>query len=184
MVSIHFAMAFGVVLGTAGSAIAGIVSGSQTFYNMSSSSRTYSYFQYAPISGDAGGNAMSGSITTTLTDLNGNGASLTSNSAGSAIYTATINDVAVQTLWDSQFGFTVGQFLSGATTPAMFTNVALPAGIPIDGNNGVVLRFTLSAGDAVSFAYTFNTFNAVPGPGAAALLACAGRAAGNRRRKF
>lgn len=184
MVSIHCAIAFGVVLGTASSAIAGVVSGSQTFYNSSSSTKTYSYFQYAPISGGAGGNAMSGSITTTLTDLNGNGATLSSNAAGSAIYTATINDVAVQTLWNAPFVFSVGQFLSGATTPATFSDVALPAGVPVDGNNGVVLRFTLSAGDAVSFAYTFNTFNVVPGPGAVALLVCAGRAASGRRRKI
>jgi hypothetical protein len=86
----------------------------------------------------------------------------------------------VQTLWNSQFGFAVGQFLSGATVPASFANVPVPAGVPDDGNAGVVLRFTLSAGDAVSFAYTFNV---VPGPGAVALLACAGCATNGRRRK-
>lgn len=180
MVSIHWSIACVAVLGTGYSASAGVVSGSQTFYNMSSSSRTYTYYQYAPVSGDSGGNVMNGSITTTLTDLNGNGATLSTNPAGAAIYTATINDVAVQTLWNSQFGFAVGQFLSGATVPASFTNVPLPSGVPADGNAGVVLRFTLSAGDAVSFAYTFNV---VPGPGALALLACAGCATNGRRRK-
>lgn len=180
MVSIHWSIACVAVLGTGYSASAGVVSGSQTFYNMSASSRTYTYYQYAPVSGDSGGNVMNGSITTTLTDLNGNGATLSTNPAGAAIYTATINDVAVQTLWNSQFGFAVGQFLSGATVPASFTNVPLPSGVPADGNAGVVLRFTLSAGDAVSFAYTFNV---VPGPGALALLACAGCATNGRRRK-
>ena len=180
MVSIHWSIACVAVLGTGYSASAGVVSGSQTFYNMSASSRTYTYYQYAPVSGDSGGNVMNGSITTTLTDLNGNGATLSTNPAGAAIYTATINDVAVQTLWNSQFGFAVGQFLSGATVPASFTNVPLPSGVPADGNAGVVLRFTLSAGDAVSFAYTFNV---VPGPSALALLACAGCATNGRRRK-
>jgi hypothetical protein len=150
---------------------------------MSSSSRTYTYYQYAPVSGDSGGNVMNGSVTTTLTDLNGNGATLSTDPAGNAIYTATINNVAVQTLWNSQFGFAVGQFLSGATVPASFTNVPLPSGVPADGNAGVVLRFTLSAGDAVSFAYTFNVANVVPGPGALAMLTCAGWAAYGRRRK-
>ena len=180
MVSIHWSIACVAVLGTGYSASAGVVSGSQTFYNTSASSRTYTYYQYAPISGGSGGNVMNGSVTATLTDLNGNGATLGSNPAGAAIYTATINDVAVQTLWNPQFGFAVGQFLSGATVPASFANVTLPSGVPADGNAGVVLRFTLSAGDAVSFAYTFNV---VPGPGALALLACAGCATNGRRRK-
>lgn len=180
MVSIHWSIACVAVLGTGYSASAGVVSGSQTFYNTSASSRTYTYYQYAPISGGSGGNVMNGSVTATLTDLNGNGATLGSNPAGAAIYTATINDVAVQTLWNPPFGFAVGQFLSGATVPASFANVPLPSGVPADGNAGVVLRFTLSAGDAVSFAYTFNV---VPGPGALALLACAGCATNGRRRK-
>ena len=178
--SIYRSIACIAVLGTGYSASAGVVSGSQTFYNMSASSRTYTYYQYAPVSGGSGGNVMNGSVTTTLTDLNGNGALLSTDPAGHAIYTATINDVAVQTLWDSPFGFAVGQFLSNATAPASFANVPLPSGVPADGNAGVVLRFTLSAGDAVSFAYTFNV---VPGPGALALLACAGCVTNNRRRK-
>ena len=168
------------VLGTGYSASAGVVSGSQTFYNMSASSRTYTYYQYAPLSGGSGGSVMSGSVTATLTDLNGNGALFSTDPAGNAIYTATINDVAVQTLWNSPFGFAVGQYLSNSAAPASFANVPVPAGVPADGNVGVVLRFRLSAGDAVSFAYTFNV---VPGPGAVALLACAGCVTNNRRRK-
>ena len=180
MVSIHWSIACVAALGTGLSASAGVVSGSQTFYNMSASSKTYTYYQYAPLAGGSSGDVMNGSITTTLTDLNGNGASVSTTPAGYAIYTATVNDMAVQTLWNSQFGFAVGQFLSGSTVPASFTSVPKPADAPADGNAGVVLRFTLSAGDAVSFAYTFNV---VPGPGALALLACAGCATNGRRRK-
>jgi len=180
MVSIHWSIACVAALGTGLSASAGVVSGSQSFYNMSGSSRTYTYYQYSPVSGGSVGTVMNGSVTATLTDLNGNGATLSSNPAGNPVYTATINDVAVQTLWNSPFSYAVGQFLSGATTPASFANVPVPAGVPGDGNAGVVLRFTLSAGDAVSFAYTFNV---VPGPGALALLACAGCATNGRRRK-
>ena len=180
MVSIHCSIECVAALGTGLSASAGVVSGSQSFYNMSGSSRTYTYYQYSPVSGGSGGTVMNGSVTATLTDLNGNGATLSSNPAGNPVYTATINDVAVQTLWNSPFSYAVGQFLSGATAPASFAGVPVPAGVPGDGNAGVVLRFTLSAGDAVSFAYTFNV---VPGPGALALLACAGCATNGRRRK-
>jgi hypothetical protein len=178
--SIYRSIACIAVLGTGYSASAGVVSGSQTFYNMSASSRTYTYYQYAPLSGGSGGNVMNGSVTATLTDLNGNGALLSTDTAGNAIYTATLNDVAVQTLWSSPFGLAVGQYLSNSASPASFANVPVPSGVPADGNPGVVLRFTLSAGDAVSFAYTFNV---VPGPGALALLACAGCATHGRRRK-
>jgi hypothetical protein len=180
MVSIHWSIACVAVLGTGLSASAGVVSGSQTFYNMSASSKTYTYYQYAPLAGGSSGDVMSGSVTTTLTDLNGNGASVSANTAGDAIYTATLNDMAVQTLWDSQFRFAVGQFLSGSTAPASFTGTPKPVNAPADANMGVVLRFTLSAGDAVSFAYTFNV---VPGPSALALLACAGCVTNGRRRK-
>ena len=178
--SIYRSIACIAVLGTGYSASAGVVSGSQTFYNMSASSRTYTYYQYAPLYGGSGGNVMNGSVTATLTDLNGNGALLSTDTAGNAIYTATLNDVAVQTLWSSPFGLAVGQYLSNSASPASFANVPVPSGVPADGNPGVVLRFTLSAGDAVSFAYTFNV---VPGPGALALLACAGCATHGRRRK-
>ena len=178
--SIYRSIACIAVLGTGYSASAGVVSGSQTFYNMSASSRTYTYYQYAPLSGGSGGNVMNGSVTATLTDLNGNGALLSTDTAGNAIYTATLNDVAVQTLWSSPFGLAVGQYLSNSASPASFANVPVPSGVPAGGNPGVVLRFTLSAGDAVSFAYTFNV---VPGPGALALLACAGCATHGRRRK-
>ena len=64
MVSIHWSIACVAVLGTGLSASAGVVSGSQTFYNMSASSRTYTYYQYAPVSGGSGGSVMNGSVTT------------------------------------------------------------------------------------------------------------------------
>ena len=112
--SIYRSIACIAVLGTGYSASAGVVSGSQTFYNMSASSRTYTYYQYAPLSGGSGGNVMNGSVTATLTDLNGNGALLSTDTAGNAIYTATLNDVAVQTLWSSPFGLAVGPYLSNS----------------------------------------------------------------------
>ena len=167
-------------LGTAASAE--MVSISQTFYNSSNSVRTYSFYQYANVASGSVASVMSGSVTATVTDLNGNGATLGAvNSL--PIYTATVNDVAVRTLWQPFSSFNVGQFLSQSTTPGVFANELLPGGATAsDALLGIALRFTLSAGDTVSFASTF-TVNAVPAPGALALLAVSGATGAGRRRR-
>lgn len=181
MVSMHTAAATAVAMGLGCAASANVVTISQTFYNNTSSAKTYEYMQYAPLAAGMTSGMMSGSVTATLTDLTGNGANLTS-SGGFSVYTATINDQSVYFMWNAPFNYNVGNFLSGSTAPSTFANVLTPAGVPIDGNLAVVLRFTLSAGDAVSFASTF-TVVPVPAPGAAALLGIAGASAFGRRRR-
>jgi hypothetical protein len=125
---------------------------------------------------------MSGSVSATVTDLNGNGATLGAVN-GLAMYTATVNDIAVRTLWQPFSAFNVGQFLSQSTAPGAFANEVIPGGSTTsDALLGISLRFTLSAGDTVSFASTFTVSN-VPGPGAMALLAVSGATGAGRRRK-
>ena len=167
-------------MGTAASAE--VVSVSQTFYNSSNATRSYSFYQYANVAGGSAASVMSGSVTATVTDLNGNGATLGAVN-GRAIYTATVNDVAVRTLWQPFSSFNVGQFLSQSTTPGAFANELVPGGATAsDALLGIVLKFTLSAGDTVSFASTF-TVNTVPAPGALALLAVSGATGAGRRRR-
>jgi MYXO-CTERM domain-containing protein len=183
MVSNKMVAAAAAALGTGAVASADVLVVSQTFYNSSASTRSYEYYQYLPSASSGTSNLMSGSVTATLTDLNGNGATL-GRAGNSSIYSATVNGATMQTLWDAagsyQFsGFSVGQFLSGSAVPQSFNN--LP-GIIQDGSNlGIVLRFTLSAGDAVSIAATFTT-TATPAPGAAAAVLVGG-AFGLRRRR-
>ena len=186
MVSVKFwsvnIVAATAALGLGATASANVVSLSQTFFNSSGSARTYTYYQYANVAGGAGASVMSGSVTATVTDLNGNGAVL--GAVGSLpIYTATINDVAMRTLWQPFSNFNVGQFLSQSTAPGAFANEVIPGGsASSDALLGIVLKFTLSAGDTVSFASTFTVSN-VPGPGAMALLAVSGATGAGRRRK-
>lgn len=186
MVSVKFwsvnIVAATAALGLGATASANVVSISQTFFNSSSSSRTYTYYQYATVAGGAGASIMSGSVTATVTDLNGNGAVL--GAVGSLpIYTATVNDVSVRTLWQPFSNFNVGQFLSQATTPGAFAGEVIPGGsTSSDALLGIILKFTLSAGDSVSFASTF-TVNSVPAPGALALLAVSGATGAGRRRR-
>jgi hypothetical protein len=186
MVSVKFltvnlvAMTAAIGIGTAASA--SVVTISQTFFNSSNATRSYSFYQYAPLAGGSAASIMSGSVSATVTDMNGNGATLGAVN-GLAMYTATVNEIAVRTLWQPFSAFNVGQFLSQSTTPGVFANEVMPGGATAsDALLGIALRFTLSAGDMVSFASTFTVTN-VPAPGALALLAVSGAAGAGRRRR-
>lgn len=182
MVSVNFA-AIAVAMGIGASASAALVTVSQTFYNASFAARTFEYVQLLPTAGGSGGSNwfMNGSVSATISDLNGNGGFF--SSAGQPVYRATIDDVTVASLWSEPFNFALpGPYLSDSVTPASFTNVAVPAGSNPGGVLGIVLRFTLSGGDAVTISGTFEVTH-VPTPGVASLLViAAGSGIGRRRR--
>jgi hypothetical protein len=122
---------------------------------------------------------MNGSVSATLSDLNGNGGFF--SSAGQPVFRATIDDVAVASLWSQPFTFALsGPYLSESVDPASFSNLAVPAGSNPEGVLGIVLRFTLSAGDAVTISGTFET---IPAPGVASLLVIAAGSGFGRRRR-
>ncbi len=182
MVSVNFAAA-AAALGIVASASAGIVTVSQTFYNASFAARTFEYVQLMPTAGSSSGSnwVMNGSVSATLSDLNGNGGFF--SSAGQPVYRATIDDVAVASLWSEPFTFALtGPYLSESVDPASFSNLAVPAGSNPEGVLGIVLRFTLSAGDAVTISGTFETV-AVPAPGVASILVIAAGSGFGRRRR-
>ena len=129
---------------------------------------------------------VGGSIAAAVTDLNGNGATL--SSAGSAgIFTA-LTDVgygtqAVASTLLTSASVTAGSNMSASLSPASFGD-PFPSQLHglISENITIRFRFTLTAGDAASFTSIFKV-EAVPAPGAALLLGFAGLTAGRRRRR-
>jgi hypothetical protein len=123
---------------------------------------------------------ISGSVTGTVTDLNGNGATVATSPAGSSIYSALIDLGTVRTLMDPGFSFSAGNFLSATGGPQSF---ALEPSIAVTAFIGITLTFTLTAGDSASFTSIF-TVVPIPAPGAAvALCGLAGSVALGRRRR-
>lgn len=129
---------------------------------------------------------VGGSITGTLTDLNGDGATLSSIGSNS-IYTA-LTDLGfgTQALAGgllSSTSVSTGPFLSASIGPASFGDPipSQPHGA-VNENITVQFQFSLSAGDSASFTSIF-VVEPVPAPGAMALLGLAGLAAGRRRRR-
>lgn len=189
MVSVH-CVAAAAALGIGCAASADVVTISQSFYNASFSSRTFYFTQYLNVAGGSPSAIMSGSISATLTDVNGNGVASITNAGGNPIYRAMVNDTMVRSLWTTYSFGVNGAYLSQSTTSvatpgptqSMFMNEALPAGVPADGNLAIDLAFTLSAGDSVTFAATFSVVP-VPAPGAIAMVAIAGGTAFGRRRR-
>lgn len=176
----HFIAAAAAGLGLAGAADAGLVTFNQTFTNTTAQAKTYDVVQTINLAGAILDPTMSGNVAAILIDMNGNGATL--NSVGTtAVYTALIQNVAVQTLLPGDWSFQVNPFMSDASTPASFANVTLPSG-SASGTMSIRLQFTLSAGDKVSFSSNF-VVQAVPAPGALALAALAGIGCRGRRRR-
>jgi hypothetical protein len=181
MVSFKTSMAaFVAALGMGSAASAAVVTISESFYNASFSTRRFSFSQFVQGSGIGAADVrMVGSLTITLTDMNGNGARI-ATSGTSPIYRATVDGVTVKTIYPPAWAFQVNDpFGSQSTVPVTF-NEALPAGVDPNGMLGIDTVFELSAGDA---AYVSATFE-IPGPGSAAILGIAGLTGlGRRRRK-
>lgn len=176
----HFFAAAAASMGIVGAANAAVVTFNQTFTNTTAQSKTYDVTQTINLAGAILDPTMSGNVAAILIDMNGNGATL--NSLGNtAVYTALIQNVAVQTLLPGDWAFQVNPFMSDASTPASFANVTLPSG-SASGTMSIRLQFTLSAGDKVSFSSNF-VVQAVPAPGALALAALAGIGCRGRRRR-
>jgi len=172
------AVAIATALMVSGSAEAALVSFSQTFYNTGTTARRYTLVRSVPTIGSVSGSLMmTGSITATVADMNGNGALIRSN-AGVPVYAAMVGGLLVKTLWDAPFEFKViDPFDSKTTDPTSFLE-ALPAGA--SGDIQVTVDFVLSAGDVAS---VVGTFDIVPSPGPAVILLVAGGFLGGRRRR-
>jgi hypothetical protein len=128
---------------------------------------------------------IGGSVTGSVTDLNGNGATLSSPAAGS-IYGAIIDNNVVETLLDDPFSVSTGAFQSNTVGPASFGDpIPNQPYLPLVTTNiGITLSFVLSAGDSASFTSIFVVeYAVIPGPAGLAMLGLAGLFAGARRRR-
>jgi hypothetical protein len=153
--------------------------------NTSNTTQTFFLDVALPINSPLAATLIGGSITGTVTDLNGDGATVSSLPQGGPIYTA-LTDV------DGGFnGSVAGTLLAGASAstgafqsatigPDSFGSPipSLPYGA-VNTNIAIRLAFTLTAGDSASFT---SLFVVIPAPGAAvAMFGLLG--IGSRRRR-
>ena len=160
-----------------------------TVMNTSDTTETFFIWLSQDIAGTySSGSLVGGSVAGSFTDLNGNGATVSSLS-NDAIYTAFVDGNAS----DIFAGTTVGTLLNDASGSAIsffsgtfagesfgdFPMIPGQVGPSIDTNFGMLLAFDLTAGDTAAF--TSSMAIATPAPGVLALLSIAG-VHGRRRR--
>lgn len=134
-----------------------------TITNTSGSTQTYSLGTTLGVSPTIPLGAMLGSIGFSLTDNNGNGATMATS--GVSIYRATIDGNVARTLWNPATSFTAP---FGSTASSTFFGFPTREAAPesIDTNIGLLITFSLTSGDSVAFT---SNFDVVPVPVPAAV---------------
>ena len=129
---------------------------------------------------------IGGSISGSVTDLNGNGATLAAPGNGGSVYTALIDGAPVQQLLVDPFSVTTGNWLTSTVGPAAFGDnpaiPSLPYNAGVTQSIGITISFTLTAGDAAAFTSIFVVEECIPAPAALALFGVAGLVGSRRRR--
>lgn len=185
MVSYKTSMAaFVAALGMGSAASAAVVSINHTFYNASFSTRRFEMTVTLPGTGIGSGGIewrKVGGMAITLSDLNGNGATLT-NSGQQAIYQAKVDGTVVKTLGEPGAAYlpVYANPFDSAVVPPQNYNELLQSGVNPAGMLTLSIAFELSAGDAASVNATFEV---IPAPASIALLGFAGVVSGGRRRR-
>lgn len=134
-----------------------------TITNTSGSTQTYTLGTTIGISPAIPLGGMQGSIGFTLTDNNSNGATLATS--GLSIYRGTIDGNVARTLWDPTTSFMIPFGSTASSTYFGFpTREATPESV--DTSIGILIQFSLTAGDSVSFT---SNFDVVPVPVPAAV---------------
>lgn len=143
-----------------------VVTGFIALQNNMAVAQTFNLTFLLPILAQTPQVQINGSIGGSITDVNGDGATLT-NFAPTSIYNAQIDNVTVQTLLNDPQLVNAGAFGSQTWGGVGFgpTILAQPA------NNSIAINviFTLSPGDLASFTSVFNVI-AVPEPATLLLL--------------
>ncbi len=155
--------------------------------NISAVTQTFQLFVTLPIFPTIPGQSvMGGSIQGGLTADAGGG--VLSSALGMSIYQAMIDGFVIgspATLLDDPISISAGAFGSNSFTPEAFGDMPFipsAAGPPALVSIGIMLTFSLTAGDSASFTSIFVVEPVIPGPGAMALVAVAGVFSSRRRR--
>lgn len=133
--------------------------------NNSASAQSFVFSALLPVPAQGPQLSITGSVSGSITDVNGDGATLTDN--GNPIYTSIIDGTFVETLLDPPQSYSAGAFGSQAIGPAGFAPTVFAG--PVNTFIGVTIQFTLSPGDIVSFTSVFNV-EPIPEPGTLLLL--------------
>lgn len=148
-----------------------VVTGTTGVTNLFSSTQQITLLFTLPIVPIPGPTLSGGSFRGTVTDNNGNGATIAAPT-GSALYTAQIDGVNTQSLYPNPSSFSAGGAFLSANIPA--TNFgspipSFPTG-PALVSIGIVLDFTLTGNDSASFTSN-HVVEPVPEPQTGALVA-------------
>lgn len=123
-----------------------------TITNNSGSTQTYSLGTTIGVAPAIPNGLMRGSIGFSLTDNNGDGATLATS--GASIYKGTIDGNVARTLWNSPNSFSTFSTTASSIDFGFPTREAAPESI--DSSIGVLITFSLTAGDSVSFTSNFD----------------------------
>ena len=147
-----------------------VVTGTTAITNTFSTTQHITLLFTLPITPIPGATLTGGSFRGTVTDRDGDGATLATFGPGTAFYTALIDGADWQTLYPHSQSVAAGQFLS-SNVPSTNFGSPIPSllGPPALTTIGIRLDFTLTPFDSASFTSN-HVVNPVPEPQTAGLL--------------
>lgn len=134
-----------------------VISGNVAVTNTSSTAQQFTLIFNLPISpAIPGGTVVGGSVQGGGTDNNGDGATI-STASGSSFYSALIDGVIIQTLYNDPQSFSTTQQFGSFNIPQQSFGAPIPsqAGPPALTSIGIQLDFILSGNDTATFSSVF-----------------------------
>jgi hypothetical protein len=159
-----------------------VVTGTAGVTNLFSVTQQFTLLFTLPVTPIPGGTKTGGSYRGTVTDNNGNGATV-STVPGSALYTAQLDGANWQTLYAHAASTSAGSFLS-ASIPTQTFGTPIPSllGPAVATSIGIKLDFNLTAFDSASFTSN-HVVQPIPEPQTGALMALGLALLAKRRRR-